>query len=54
MSTKIGDNKTALMKTADLVAAAKTGKPKSRVKAMTELAKRGKTDLVNKSDEAAA
>lgn len=54
MSTKIGDNKTSLMKTPELVAAAKTGKPKIRVKAMAELAKRGKADLVNKPEEAAA
>lgn len=54
MSTKIGGNKTAMMKTADLVNAAKTGKPKAKVKAMAELLKRGKADLVNKSDEAAA
>ena len=52
MPTKIGDNKVAMMKTDELVNVAKTGKPKAKAKARVELQKRGKLDLVAKTDEA--
>ncbi len=54
MSAKIGANKISMMKTEDVVNAAKTGKPKAKAKALVELKKRGKLDLLNKSEESAA
>lgn len=46
MSAKIGTNKVSMMKTDDLLAAAKSGNPKTRVKISVELRKRGKADLL--------
>jgi hypothetical protein len=51
MSTKISDKKVSMMKTEELVNAAKSGKPKVRAKARYELLKRGKADLISQADE---
>lgn len=53
MTAKIGANKVPMMKTDDLVNAAKTGKPKAKAKARVELHKRGKADLLNKTEGSA-
>ena len=54
MSAKIGTNKVSMMKTDDLLAAAKSGNPKTRVKISVELRKRGKADLLQETPKPAA